>query len=174
MKLSVGKVVRTKGIDGELIIYFFTEKLCCKESDFVFFENFANTSTLQHFKIEKVYYYKTVNETKLYVIKLAEINSVEEAKKLKNCYIVKEYECLPENIYIKSELIGVDVILKDDNKMIGQSVSLVDVKPGYKLLIVKKDKEEIFIPFIKEVIYKIDIRNKQIIVNKIDGITDNL
>lgn len=173
MKVSVGKVVRTKGIKGELIIYFFTQKLCCNESDIVFFENF-NTDTFGPYKIEKISYYKTVNETKLYVIKLDMIDCIEDAKKLKNWYIVKEYERLPENVYIKSDIIGIDVILKENNKIIGKSVSLVDVKPGYKILIVRKDKEDIFIPFIKEVIHKIDIFNKQIIVNKIDGVTDNL
>jgi len=173
VKVSVGKVVRTKGIKGELIVYFFTEKLYCENSDIVFFEN-INGDTLCSSKIEKIFYYKTVNEKKLYVMKLAEINSIEEAKKLKSCHIVKEYESLPENVYIKSDIIGADVVLKDDNKIIGKSVNVMDVKPDYKILIVKKENEEIFIPFIKEVVYKVDTINKQIVVNKIDGITDNL
>jgi len=120
-----------------------------------------------------VFYYKTVDERRLYILKLAEINFIDEAEKLKSCHLVKEYDSLPENVYLKSDIVNAEVVLKNENKTIGRVIDLINVKPYYKILLVKKE-EEIFIPFIKEVIYKIDTTQKQIVVNKIDGITDNL
>ena len=174
MKICVGKVVRTKGLKGELIIYYFTHKLLCETGELVFFENIVDESVSGPFKVEKMVYYKTVNEQKFYILKLAEINFIDEAKKFKSCHLIKECNKLPENVYLKSDIIDADVILKDENKLIGKVINLLYVKPYYKILLVKTSEEEIFIPFIKEVIHKVDVQQKQIIVNKIDGITDNL
>lgn len=173
MKVCIGKVVRTKGLKGELIIYYFTQKLFCVRDDNVFFEKIVDETIIGPFKVEKVFYYKTVDERRLYILKLAEINFIDEAEKLKSCHLVKEYDSLPENVYLKSDIVNAEVVLKDENKTIGRVINLINVKPYYKILLVKKE-EEIFIPFIKEVIYKIDTTQKQIVVNKIDGITDNL
>jgi 16S rRNA processing protein RimM len=172
VEVYIGKVFRTKGIKGEILTYFYSDKLIPKEGEFLFFERFGDK--IGPFKIVKNIFYKFYKNREIFILKLESIDSLDEAEKLKSTFIVKEFEVLPEGIFLKKDLLNSQVWVEKQNRFIGRVVDVINVKAGYNLLMVKskKSKEEFFIPFIKEVISNVDIENKKIFVNLIDGIVD--
>lgn len=176
MEVYIGKVKDTKGLKGELLIFFLTKSLYCQQGDDLFFENLQRNIKLGPYKVESVKKYKIKEQREFYLLKLNEINTIDQALLLKNCYIVKQYDVLPENVFLRSDLIRCRIIVENSTNCIGVVEDIVNVKPDYKLLLVKKlgSKEEIFIPFIKTVISKIDVKNKLIIVRQIDGIVTEI
>lgn len=171
MEIIIGKVLRTKNLDGSLVIYLFSDKLLCQKDDILFFEK--QFQKFGPYNVTNNQFYKFYNNQKIYILKLKEIDSFEKAKSLRSAYIIKNYDFLPENIFIKNDLIKSKVVIKDSNKIIGEIVDAIRVKNNYYLLLVKSfHKGEIFIPFIKEIIHSVNVSEKFVYVNLIDGVTD--
>lgn len=104
------------------------------------------------------------------VFKIKGVDSVEDAKKYigREIYINRE-EALPlkTDEYYIPDLILCDVY---DTKMIhiGKVVD-VDINNKDDILVVRKDKKDIFIPMVKAFIKSINIAEKKIIVELIEG-----
>ncbi len=169
MEISIGKVLRTKGLDGSLIVNFFSDKLVCRSGDILFFEKQTNKYGPYNVVENKFY-----NDKKVYILNLKEITSLKEAEILKSAYIIKDYKFLPKNIFIKEDLINSKVVVKNYNNVLGRIIDVIRLKDNYYLLLVKQfnNKEEFYIPFIKEVVSFVDIVQKIVYLNSIDGITD--
>lgn len=172
MEVYIGKVVRTKGLKGEVIVHFFSPRLVCNKNELLLFENPELNKRLGPYQVEEIVYYKFYKSKEVFILKLKGINSITEAEVLQGCYIVQDRVSLPENLFLNRDIMYSKVILKENNFVIGKVIDIIKVKNDYKLLLVKtKQKEEIFVPFIKSVIDRVDVENKKIYVNKIDGIT---
>lgn len=174
MEVYIGKVLDIRGLKGELIIYFFTKKLRCDKNDNLFFENLSKNFTKSGpYKVEYLKEYKIKTKLELFILKLFEVDKREKSELLNKCYIIKQYDVLPENVFLKGDLLQCDVVVENSNLYLGKVSSILDVSPEYRLLIVKKanSADEIFIPFIKEIISKVDTKNKIITTKQIDGVT---
>ena len=113
--LELGQIVNSKGLKGEVKVNSFTDdntkferipKVFIKQKD-----------TLKEYEIEKVGYNK--NQV---IIKFKNINTIEEAEKLRNSYIVIDRETLdplPEGVYYIADLIGLDVFT-ETNEYLGK------------------------------------------------------
>lgn len=171
MEVCIGKVVRTRGLRGELIIYFLITKHDCKKGDLLFFDNKSNV--FGPYEVEYLNFYKSLKEKSLHVLKLKEINSIEEGSLLKGCFIIKNFEHIPDSIFFKADIIGSKIVLKDKNLIIGKVRDIIRVKEDYNILLVKtRKKEEIFIPFTKEVVFKVDPQRKRIFVDSLEGVLE--
>ena len=119
------------------------------------------------FRIEEVKYHKN-----LVLIKLEGINSIEDIQQYKNCYIKierKDAVKLPEDTYFIADLLGLEVYT-DEDVLLG---NVEDIFPtGSNDVYVVKDKngKQVLLPAISEVIKKIDIENKKIIVHLLPGL----
>lgn len=163
--LEVGQIVNTNGLKGVLKINPFTDDIRRFDKlKTIFVQHKSELITLE---IETVRYNKN-----LVFIKFKGIDTIEEAEKYKGDYIKvnrKDEEPLPENTYYIVDLLGLDVYTKS-NEYLGK---IDDIFPtGSNDIYVVKDKlgKQILLPAIKEVINKIDIDNKKIIVTLIDGL----
>lgn len=175
MEVYIGKVLDVKGLKGELIVSFFTKKLRCDKDDKLFFENLAkNLLKTGPYKVEYLKEYKVKTKSQLYILKIFDVNTREQSELLNKCYIIKQYDVLPENVFLKSEILQCDVFVENSNLYLGKVDTIIDVSTDYKLLIVKKENNEIFIPFIKEIISKVDTKNKIITTKYVDGVTVNI
>lgn len=171
MLLKIGKVLDTKGLQGELKTSFFYSTIVVKKDDIVFFEK--ENKILGSYKVEYVKHYKTDKiGRKIYVLKLLGVDSIEKSDDLKKSFIVQEIDHLPQNIFMISEL--KKCIVVDFNKtMIGKIVDVIEVRQGYNLLVIEKILgEEIFVPFIKETIEFVDIDEKKVVLKNIGGILE--
>lgn len=163
--LELGQIVNVKGLKGEVKVNSFTD-------DNTKFERIPKVfikqkNNLTELKIEKVGYSK--NQV---IIKFKNINTIEEAEKLRNSYIVVNREIfgeLPEGVYYIADLIGLDVYTESD-EYLGKVDDIFST--GSNDVYVVKDElgKQKLLPGIDEVIRKIDLKSGKIIVNLIKGL----
>lgn len=163
--LELGQIVNVKGLKGEVKVNSFTD-------DNTKFERIPKVfikrkETLTEYEIEKVGYNK--NQV---IIKFKSIDTVEEAEKLRNSYIVVDKEIfgeLPEGVYYIADLIGLDVFT-EANEYLGKVDDIFST--GSNDVYVVKDElgKQKLLPGIDEVIKVIDIEAGKIIVNLIEGL----
>ena len=163
--LELGQIVNVKGLKGEIKVNPFTD-------DITRFERLEKILIKQkksnnEFIIEKVGYHK--NQV---ILKLKGIDSVEEAEKLNNCYILidrKNLEPLEEGTYYIADLIGLDVFT-DEGNCIGKVDDIYNT--GSNDIYVVKDElgKQILLPGISDVIKSVDLKNGKIIVKIIEGL----
>lgn len=102
---------------------------------------------------------------KLVYIKFKNINSIEEALKLKTVILgisKKDLPPLDHNEYYSKDLIGLEVLNKEAVKL-GVVESILDA-PANDVLVIKGEKEHM-IPFVSKYVLHIDIENKNITVD---------
>ena len=163
---ELGQIVNTQGLKGVIKVNSFTDEITrFEELKTIYIEV---KKELIEFEIEDVKYHK--NQV---LIKLKGIDTIEQAEKYKNCYIKiarKDAKKLPKDTYFIADLLGLEVYT-DENKKIG---ILDDIYPtGSNDVYVVREEEtgkQILLPGIAEVIKKVDIENKKIIVHIINGL----
>lgn len=163
--LELGQIVNVKGLKGEVKVNSFTD-------DNTKFERISKVfvkqkNTLTEYEIEKVGYNK--NQV---IIKFKNIDTIEEAEKLRNSYIVVDREIfgeLPEGVYYIADLIGLDVYT-ESNEYLGKVDDIFQTGSN-DVYVVKDEKgKEKLLPGIDEVIKKIDLKENKITVNLIKGL----
>ena len=163
--LELGQIVNVKGLKGEVKVNSFTD-------DNTKFERIPNVflkqkGNLKEYSIEKVGYSK--NQV---IIKFKGVNTVEEAEKIRNSYIVVDWEIfgeLPEGVYYIADLLGLDVYT-EDGTLLGKVDDIFST--GSNDVYVVKDElgKQKLLPGIDEVIKQIDLESGKIIVNLIEGL----
>lgn len=168
MILRIGRVVKTKGLKGEMEVDIDYLHLVEVEN-FLFFER--ENVVVGKYKIVKLKEKKIALSR--YIIKLENVDNIEKAKSLCGCYIGKEMENLPENVFLLDDLKKCSVKLVD-GEVIGRVVEVIKVSPKYSVLELRKvvsgKEKEFFVPFVKEIIKKVNIIDKEIVVKNIDGL----
>lgn len=163
--LELGQIVNVKGLKGEVKVNSFTD-------DNTKFERISKVfvkqkNTLTEYEIEKVGY----NKNQI-IIKFKNIDTIEEAEKLRNSYIIVDREIfgeLPEGVYYIADLIGLDVYT-ESNEYLGKVDDIFQTGSN-DVYVVKDEKgKEKLLPGIDEVIKKIDLKENKITVNLIKGL----
>lgn len=163
--LELGQIVNVKGLKGEVKVNSFTD-------DNTKFERIPKVfikrkETLTEYEIEKVGYNK--NQV---IIKFKNIDTVEEAEKLRNSYIVVDREIfgeLPEGVYYIADLIGLDVFT-ESNEYLGKVDDIFSTGSNDVYAVKDELGKQKLLPGIDEVIKVIDIEAGKIIVNLIEGL----
>ncbi|MGN1328012.1 MAG: ribosome maturation factor RimM [Clostridia bacterium] len=163
--LELGQIVNTFGIKGQVKVNSFTADIRrFEELKQIYIEK---KNELKLFEIEQVNYSKNT-----VILKLKGIESLDEAEKLRNCYIKinrKDVKKLPEGTYYIVDLIGLEVYT-DEDKLLGKVDDIYNT--GSNDIYVVKDElgKQILLPAIKDVIKQIDLENGKIIVHLIQGL----
>lgn len=162
---EIGQIVNTNGLKGVLKIKPFTDDITrFNELKTVYI---SINKKLKEFEIETVRYAKN-----MVFLKLKGIDTVEEAENYRNLYIQIHRENaaeLEENSYYIADLIDCEVIT-DEQINLGK---IVDVFPtgSNDVYVVKDDMgKQILLPAIKDVIKKVDVENKTVIVHLLKGL----
>jgi len=163
--LEIGQIINTYGIKGFLKVVPLTDDVKRFEKlESIYIEK---NKTLEKKIIEQVKYHKN-----LVLLKVKEIDDIDQALVYKNCYLKidrKDAVELPEDSYFIVDLIGVEVYTQEE-ELLG---SIVDVFPtGSNDVYVVKDNlgKQILLPAIGEVIKQVDISNKKMIIKLIEGL----
>ena len=154
--ILVGKIGKTKGVEGLVRIQSFT--------------NYQdNIEKFQKFYFEdgkEVHIQFKQKLKKYYICKLNCINSLETAKQVVNKYIYILSEQLPKlndgNFYY-NDLIGMTV--KVNLKKIGKVIKVENHGAGDYFEVLTNNKDFILVPFIKSHIIETDLQNKTIHLN---------
>ena len=162
---EIGQIVNTSGLKGILKIKPFTDDI----------KKFSNLKTiyiktksgLTEFKIEQVRYVKN-----MVMLKLAGIDTVEEAEKYRNLYIKilrDQEEELEEGSYYVVDILGCKVNT-DDNQELGKIVDVFQTGSNDVYVVKDEQGKQILLPAIKQVIKNVDIKNKIITVHLLEGL----
>ena len=169
MRLKVGKIVNTHSLKGEVKVISSTD---FEEQRFEKGTELLITRGNQVVKEVTVESYRTHKNNLL--VKFVGIDSIEEAEKLKNLQIKIDSENigeLEENEYYFHEIIGCEVF-DENGKSLGE-ISEILTPGANDVWVIKSQKgKEILIPYIEDVVKKIDVKNKKIDIEVMEGLID--
>ena len=164
--LTVGQIVTTIGLKGEVKIYPSTHfrDTRFKKGNRVFLLNDKN-------EIEKeltIKMHRTNGDCDNLIFE--EISSIEEAETINKryLYVEKNPEILEKNQYFYSDLIGMKVDFDNGGKI--GIVKAIEEYNSYATLRVKTDSKDVLIPFVNAFIVSVSLEDKQIIVKYIKGL----
>jgi 16S rRNA processing protein RimM len=160
--LIVGRILAPWGIRGEVKVEVLTD----------FPERFAprkvvylNTSPLE---IESCHPHK-----QHLVVKLATIDSIEDAEKLRGQDLnipSSELHPLPEGQYYTFQLIGLKVVTTE-GQTLGRVTDIMSTGSN-DVYIVEGKRGEILIPAIEDVVKSIDLKKGRMVIEAIEGLLD--
>ena len=112
-----------------------------------------------------------------FVISFKAITNRDQAEKLKQYKILVPVDDLPElknEEFHLSELINTEVkILKDEELItIGKVIDLENEKNNLLVIKLLENNKKVLVPFVKEIIPFLDIRNKYLIINPPNGLLE--
>ena len=112
-----------------------------------------------------------------FIVKLKGINTRNHAEKLKKFKILVKTDELPKlkkNEYHLMELINLQVkTLEDDElKIIGKVINLENEKNNLLIIELFKNQKKVLIPFVKEIVPLVDVKNNFIIINPPNGLLE--
>ena len=163
--LEIGQIVNTNGLKGILKIKPLTDDITRFEDlEAVYIEK---AKELIKYNIQEVKYNKN-----MVLLKLEGIDDISEAEKYKNCYIKINREDalkLEENSYFVVYIIGLEVYTEEE-ELLGKVIEVFSTGSNDVYTIKNSEGKEILLPAISEVIKKVDIPNKKIIVHLLEGL----
>ena len=112
-----------------------------------------------------------------FIVKFQGINSRSQAEQLKKSKILVKTDKLPrlkkEEFHLL-ELINLEVktLVNDELKTIGKVINLENEKNNLLVIELFKNQKEVFIPFVKEIVPLVDIKNNFLIINPPNGLLE--
>lgn len=166
--LSIGKILNFHGIQGEVKVGF-TEGAedLFTEVDEIYVMQGSKTIPLT---IENVRFHKNFA-----LIKFKEINSIDEVMELKGAYLKasksKIQDFLKEDEFYIDDLVGLSAY-DSDGKHVGE-ISAVSIAKGQDILFIKDaENKEYIVPFVKDIVTEVNIKDQRITIQKIEGLLD--
>ena len=163
--LEIGQIVNTFGIKGMVKVKPYTDDI--KRFDELKKVYVKNKNSKKEYEIEQVKYHKD-----MVLMKLKGIDNPETANLLRQSYLIVDRENekpLEEGTYYIVDLLGLEVYT-DTEQLLGTVQDIFNT--GSNDIYVIKDElgKQILLPGIADVIKKVDLENKKIIVHLIPGL----
>ncbi|MGN0107934.1 MAG: ribosome maturation factor RimM [Hominilimicola sp.] len=165
--LEVGKIVNTHGLRGEVKVISWTdypEVFEDIESVYV-----KKKSDYERLDIAGIKYQKNN-----LIIRFAQVKDINEAEKYKNQVLYAEREALgdlPEGVYYIADLIGLDVV-KEDGEKVGVIADVFNTGSNDIYEVKREGQKNLLLPVIDDVVLNIDIENKKVTVRMMEGLED--
>ena len=162
---AIGEIVKTRGLRGCLKVLCYVEtNYTFAELEFVYIE--ISSGQKKCFVLRKIDV-----SGKILFIELEGIPDVESAQVFVGCKVYLPegmQEKLPEGEYYWREIIGLDVY-NEEGRYIGRIESVFPTGSN-DVYVCKGEEREILLPAIAEVIRKIDINHRVMIVRLLEGL----
>lgn len=162
--VNIGRVITTQGSKGEVRVISLTD----------FPDRFRNLK-----KIYLVHERKQPVTTEIertwphkgfIILKIKGYDSISQAEELKGFFIAipkEERMKLKKDEYYIDEVMGLEVE-NEEGKRLGKIIDVVR-NPGNDIYVVKNNKE-LWIPATKEMVKKIDLENKKMVIHMVEGL----
>ncbi len=159
--LSLGKIIDTFNLDGTIKVFSTTSngKMRYQKGNKIYIEE-------KEYTVEKYHHSGNFD-----FVKLQEINNVEEALTLKGKYVevIKNRQELKEGYYYFDDLKGCDIIDNEGNKY-GIVKEIEEFPAQITLRVKRENQKDFFVPFVKDFIVDVDVENKKITINIVEGL----
>ncbi|HIX02094.1 MAG TPA: ribosome maturation factor RimM [Candidatus Ligilactobacillus excrementigallinarum] len=166
---QIGKIVNTHGIKGEVRVQATTD---FPEKRFAIGEKvyiFKNQKLVKELTIKSHRKHKQFDL--LSFEGLEDINLVEDLKQADLKISADQQDELTEGQYYYHEIIGLDVFDLEGNEL-GQISEIMQSGANDVWIIKRKQKADLLIPAIKDVVKEIQIENHKVIIDLLDGLDD--
>ena len=163
--LEIGQIVNTFGIKGMVKIKPFTDDI--RRFDRLKKVYIEKQKVKDVYEIEEVKYHK-----EMVLIKFKGIENPEEANLLRNYYLFvnrEDEEPLEEGRYYIVDMLGLEVYT-DEEKLLGNLEDIFNTGSNDVYVVRDELGKQILLPATKEVIKKVDIENKKVIVHLLPGL----
>ena len=165
--LSLGKIIGSFGIDGTLKIYSTTNMSSKRyqKGNIVFLYN----PQTQEREVHTVLAYR--HSGNFDFVKLDGIDNPEVIQSLKSyeIHVEKDQKDLDKDTYFYSDLRGCKVVDQDGNEL-GTVREVEEFPAQLTLRVMRSGKQDFFVPFVKQFIKEVNIKNKVILIKKIEGL----
>ncbi|NIM98626.1 MAG: 16S rRNA processing protein RimM [candidate division Zixibacteria bacterium] len=165
-RVTIGQICRVRGIRGEMVVSAFTDDpRRFRKLQKVTISKGGGT---REFLVEKAKEFKGKA-----LLKLVQVRSPEEAEKLVGGFIEIERDQmveLPEGRYFVFDIIGLPVITTKGQR-IGTVKEVISL-PANDLYLVEGDQKLYHIPATKEVVKRIDLKERKMIIEPLAGLLE--
>lgn len=165
--LEVGKIVNTHGLRGEVKVVPWTDyHEVFEDIDFVYVKK---KSEYERLDVKGIKYQKNN-----LIVRFSQITDINMAEKYKNQVIYAEREILgelPEGVYYIADLIGLDIVTEDGEK-IGTVSDVFNTGSNDIYEVKREGKKNLLLPVIDDVVLNIDVDGGKITVRMMDGLED--
>ncbi len=161
----IGQIVNVHGIRGEVKLYPYTDDV----------DNLSKT-------LKKIYIDENLKQgfksscrvqKGMILMKLTGIDTVEKAEELRDKYIYisdEDLDTLEEDSYYIKDLIGSDIIDITNNEVFGKLDYIFNTGANDVYEITTTQNTKVYLPAIKQVIKKVDVKAKKIYVEIMEGL----
>ena len=165
--LSLGKIIGSFGVDGTLKIYSTTNmsNKRYQKGNIVFLYN----PQTQEREVHTVLAFR--HSGNFDFVKLDGIDNPEVIQSLKSyeIHVEKDQKDLDKDTYFYSDLRGCKVVDQEGNEL-GTVREVEEFPAQLTLRVMRSGKQDFFVPFVKQFIKEVNIENKVILIEKIEGL----
>ena len=165
--LEVGKIVNTHGLRGEVKVVPWTDyPEVFEDIETVYIKK---KSDYERLDIAGIKYQKNN-----LIIRFAQLKDINEAEKYKNRVLYAERASLgelPEGVYYIADLIGLDVV-KEDGEKVGIISDVFNTGSNDIYEVKREGQKNLLLPVIDDVVLNIDVENKKVTVRMMEGLED--
>ncbi len=167
--VSVGKIVNFHGIKGEA-------KVGYSKSQQNFFMSLKTVYLKNDGEYSPLHILSAKPHKNIMIVKFEGINSINEILPYKGNLLFVEDAVIRENLdedeFLIDELVGLEVFDSVDDKKLGFVIG-VSNNGASDLISVKTNSKKIcLIPFVKAIVPIVDIQNRKIVINNIEGLLE--
>lgn len=167
--ISVGKIVNFHGIQGEARVGYSKNQ----QDFFLSLENVFVKKDNEYIPLKIV----SVRPNKTFMlVKFDGINSINEIIPYKGCLLFVEEavvrESLDDDEFLIDELVGLSVFDNETNEKLGFVIGVSNNGANDLISIKTNSKKISLIPFVKAIVPVVDIKNKKIMINNIEGLLE--
>lgn len=166
--ISVGKILNFHGIQGEAKVGFSKNQqdfFLALDNVFVKIENGYKLLKITRSRLNKTFA----------IVKFEGINSINELIPLKGCLLFVKEEIIRENLqedeFLIDELVGLDVLDVDGNKL-GFVVGVSNNGATDLLSVKTKTKNICLVPFVKAIVLDVSLKDKKVVINNLEGLLE--
>jgi 16S rRNA processing protein RimM len=162
--LSIGQIVNTHGIKGEVKVYPLTDD--ASRFDKLKEVYIESKNEMTKYQVESAKHLKNT-----VILKLKGIDTMNDAEKLRQLYIkVGRWDAvrLPKDTFFICDIVESEVF-DIHGQLLGKLQDVLQTGSN-DVYVVKNDQREILIPALKTVVKEINLQNKKIIVDLPEGL----
>ena len=167
--ISVGKILNFHGIKGEAKVGFSKNR-----QDFFMSLNCVYIKENNEYKKLEI---ESCRQNKNFLlVKFKGIDSIDQLLPYKGFLLFVEESTIRENLdedeFLIDELVGMGVVDAESGENLGFVVGVSNNGATDLLSVKTKNKNISLIPFVKAIVPKVDIKNKKIAINNIEGLLE--
>ena len=167
--VSVGKIVNFHGIKGEAKVgYSKNQQDFFTSLDTVYLKDKDNYTSLHILSAKPL--------KNMMIVKFEGIDSINDILELKGKLLFVEESVIRENLnedeFLIDELVGLEVFDNENGQKLGFVIGVSNNGASDLISIKTNSKKISLVPFVKAIVPIVDIENKKIMINNIEGLLE--